>query len=265
MLNVSITTPARAQERETGSSLLSLVSHGDIISYERVYPLINIQSRLSHHQGASPPILRRLRSTPAYHNSGGASLAPTLGYLSPLPLPPPIPERATRTMRLQRTVKKRIRNISLLGVLRDLSRTRVFRLFQSIYTDPYSSAWRPVTTKLPVRENFLLEAGVTMCSKCLSCPLDRPEQSRTSVLICTARTLRVLGVSRLDNGSIYLTQPFYAGVTFCPRSEGRALKCHHPHGHVPRWLFRSCRLSAVSLLPSWAQMNASCPKASLSP
>ena len=183
----------------------------------------------------------------------------------PSPFHPPIPERATRTMRLQRTVKKRIRNISLLGVLRDLSRTRVFRLFQSIYTDPYSSAWRPVTTKLPVRENFLLEAGVTMCSKCLSCPLDRPEQSRTSVLICTARTLRVLGVSRLDNGSIYLTQPFYAGVTFCPRSEGRALKCHHPHGHVPRWLSRSCRLSAVSLLPSWAQMNASCPKASLSP
>jgi hypothetical protein len=72
VLNVSITTPARAQEREIGPISLSLVSHGDIISYERVYRIINIpsdiQSRPSHTSSVFLHILRRLRSTPVYCN-----------------------------------------------------------------------------------------------------------------------------------------------------------------------------------------------------
>src|SRR5258708_38800402 len=30
----------------------------------------------------------------------------------------------------------------------------------------------------------------------------------------------------------------------------------------PRWILLACKVSAIFLLPSWAQMNASCPKAS---
>ena len=47
VLNVSIATPARAQEREVGSAcLFCLVSHGDIISYECVNRIINIPSNI---------------------------------------------------------------------------------------------------------------------------------------------------------------------------------------------------------------------------
>lgn len=61
--------------------------------------------------------------------------------------------------------------------------------------------------------------------------------------------LRVLGVSRPDKGSKSLNcQLIYSGLTLCPRSEwgkgeGGPSKCHHPHGNVPGWLFRTCRLS----------------------
>jgi hypothetical protein len=46
-----------------------------------------------------------------------------------------------------------------------LARTRVFRLFQSMYS-PKLLCVASCNTKLLVRENFLLEAVVTMCCKC---------------------------------------------------------------------------------------------------
>jgi hypothetical protein len=100
VLNVSITTPARAQEREIGPISLSLSSPMAISSVMNASTVSSI---------SPPPISNRvaptarasfctffaaygqLRSTVTLHNhSSGASMAPTLGYLStPYPLPPP--------------------------------------------------------------------------------------------------------------------------------------------------------------------------------
>ena len=79
--------------------------------------------------------------------------------------------------------------------------------------------------------------------------------------------LRVLGVSRPDDGPISQSQLIYSGVTLCPRSNGgggpsnvTTLTVMSRDGFFGP---AGCQLSL--LLPSWAQINASCLKAFLSP
>ena len=68
---------------------------------------------------------------------------------------------------------------------------------KSIYTVPNSSAWRRVTTKLLVRENFLLEAVVAMCSNCPLVYTRSPGAIADLRADMYSTTIRVLGVSRL--------------------------------------------------------------------
>jgi hypothetical protein len=106
----------------------------------------------------------RLRSTVTLHNhSSGASMAPTLGYLStPYPLPPP----PASISYAYKDVSRKEFKITHLGVFRP-SRVHAFSgCSNQCIQSQNSSAWRRVTTKLPVRENFLLEAVVTVCCKC---------------------------------------------------------------------------------------------------
>jgi hypothetical protein len=209
----------------------------------------------------------QLRSTVTlYNHSSGASIAPTLGYLStPYPLPPP-PASISYAYYTKESQQKNSKSLTS-----EFSGPRAYTRFQPVPINVYSPKLLCVAScnhEAPCQREFLVRS----CRDNVLLVSSHDMSTRSSGAIADLcvdmyrTTLRVLGVSRLVNRLIALTQPFYAGVTFCPSfGGGRALKCHHPHGHAPRWLFRSCRLSAVSLLPSWAQMNASCPKASLSP
>jgi hypothetical protein len=100
VLNVSITTPARAQEREIGPISLSLSSPMAIPSVMNASTVSSISTPISNRVAPTArasfctffAAYGRLRSTVTLHNhSSGASMAPTLGYLSttPYPLPPP--------------------------------------------------------------------------------------------------------------------------------------------------------------------------------
>jgi hypothetical protein len=160
---------------------------------------------------------------------------------APFPLPPH--PSATRTIRSQRRIWKIFPNHSPRS-FPALARTRVFRLFQSIILN--SSAWRRVTTKLPVRENFLLEAVVTMCCKCPLLSTRSPGAIADLRAAMYRTTLRVLGVSRLVNRLIALTQSFYAGVTFCPSFGGEGPQMSPPSRSCPEMAFPD--LQAVSCL-----------------
>jgi hypothetical protein len=114
--------------------------------------------------------LRRLQSTVTLHNhSSGAFMAPTLGYFSNPPTPLPSPGiHQPRVLYAHKEESGREFQITHPGVFRP---SRVLHAFSgcsiNVYSPnwPNSSAWCRVITKLPVRENFLLEAVVTMCCK----------------------------------------------------------------------------------------------------
>jgi hypothetical protein len=104
---------------------LSLIFHGDTVS--------SVMNAFTSTPISNRAQLGRVNSSEAYVNSG-------------LTLSPRARAHYTR-IRSQRRVRKRIPNHSPRS-FPVLARTRVFRLFQSMYTVPNSNAWRRVITKL---------------------------------------------------------------------------------------------------------------------
>ncbi|KAF8490781.1 hypothetical protein F5888DRAFT_1088727 [Russula emetica] len=173
-------------------------------------------------------------------------MAPTLGYLStPCPLPPPSPSISYAYYTL---TKKTLENISK-SLTPEFSGPRPYTCFQAVPINVYSPKLLCVAScnhEAPCQREFLVRS-------CRDNVLQVPLLStRSPGAIADLRaamyrtTLRVLGVSRLVNRLIALTQPFYAGVTFCPSFGGEGPQMSPPSRSCPEMAFPD--LQAVSCL-----------------
>jgi hypothetical protein len=176
------------------------------------YHFRDIQSRRSHSSGGFLHFFAAYGRLLFYctvtvtstNHSSGAYTAPTLGYL-----PSPSAARIHQLCVLYAHKEESGKEFQIIhpGVFRPLH-VRAFSGCSDQCIQSQTPLRRRVTTELPVRENFSLEDVVTMCCKC---PLSSTRSPRAIAdlradMYCTI--LRVLGVSRLVNRLIALTQPY---------------------------------------------------------
>jgi hypothetical protein len=220
------------------------------------------------------------------HHSSGALPRHHLGSSPPLPFPPLLPpprppspvssppsiyEIRVRAYKEAISNRKKIK----FQLVRIFPIPLCYTRFQAVSTQlqtqltKNTSAWRRVTTKLPVSKNFLVGS--------LAVVTNMPQEylmstTRSPGVIADLRAdayrtaLRVLGVSRPDDGPISQSQLIHSGVTLCPRSDGGGPSNVTTLTVMSRdGFFGPAGRQLSLLLPSWAQMNASCLKAFLSP